>query len=78
MQGELRDHGDSVCLPSCCPTPHHRVVAHEAPDNLATDPIGSLADRRITDAAGCGDPVAALVRRARNHAPVTPTSPGRG
>jgi len=70
MQGELRNHGDSVCLPLLLPdSPTIVWWPHEAPDNLATDPIGSLADRRITDAAGCGDPVAALVRRARNHAP---------
>lgn len=70
LHGDLRNHGDSVCLPLLLPdSPTIVWWPHEAPDNLATDPIGSLADRRITDAAGCADPVAALIRRARNHAP---------
>ena len=70
VSGELRKHADSVVLPLLLPdSPTIAWWPHEAPDNLAQDPIGSLADRRITDAAGCSDPVAALVRRARNHAP---------
>lgn len=70
LQGELRNHGDSVCLPLLLPdSPTVVWWPHESPENLATDPIGSLADRRITDSAGCGDPVEALIRRARNHTP---------
>lgn len=70
VSGELRKHADSVVLPLLLPdSPTIAWWPHEAPDNLAQDPIGSLADRRITDAAGCSDPVAALVRRARNHVP---------
>ena len=69
LSGELRDHADAVCLPLLLPdSPTIAWWPNEAPDNLATDPIGSLADRRITDAAGCADPQAALVRRANNHA----------
>lgn len=34
------------------------------PDNLASDPIGALADRRITDSAADKDPCKALIRRA--------------
>ncbi|MHA6525397.1 glucose-6-phosphate dehydrogenase assembly protein OpcA [Tessaracoccus sp. G1721] len=70
LHGELRHHGDSICLPLLLPdSPTIVWWPHEAPDNLAEDPIGSLADRRITDAAGCHDPQDALLRRARNHAP---------
>lgn len=70
LHGELRHHGDSVCLPLLLPdSPTIAWWPNEAPDNLSADPIGSLADRRITDAAGSADPQLALVRRARNHAP---------
>lgn len=70
LHGELRHHGDSICLPLLLPdSPTIVWWPNEAPDHLADDPIGSLADRRITDAAGCRDPQAALLRRARNHAP---------
>lgn len=70
LHGELRHHGDSICLPLLLPdSPTIVWWPHEAPDNLAGDPIGSLADRRITDALGCEDPQAALLRRARHHAP---------
>ena len=34
------------------------------PDDLASDPIGALADRRITDSAADKDPCKALIRRA--------------
>ena len=62
LHGELRHHGDSICLPLLLPdSPTIVWWPHEAP--------GSLADRRITDAAGCHDPQDALLRRARNHAP---------
>lgn len=70
LHGELRHHGDSICLPLLLPdSPTIVWWPHEAPDHLAEDPIGSLADRRITDAAGCHDPQDALLRRARHHAP---------
>ncbi|MDO5677459.1 MAG: glucose-6-phosphate dehydrogenase assembly protein OpcA [Propionibacteriaceae bacterium] len=69
LHGPLREHGDSICLPLLLPdSPTIVWWPNKAPDNLAKDPIGSLADRRITDAAGAPDPQAALVRRARNHA----------
>lgn len=69
LHGPLREHGDSICLPLLLPdSPTIVWWPNEAPDNLIDDPIGGLADRRITDAAGCSDPQAALLRRARNHA----------
>lgn len=70
LHGALREHGDSICLPLLLPdSPTIVWWPNEAPDNLIDDPIGGLADRRITDAAGCSDPQEALLRRARNHAP---------
>ena len=69
LHGKLRQHGDSICLPLLLPdSPTIVWWPNKAPDNLAEDPIGSLADRRITDAATAPDPQEALVRRARNHA----------
>ncbi|MBB1508947.1 glucose-6-phosphate dehydrogenase assembly protein OpcA [Tessaracoccus sp. MC1756] len=69
LHGSLREHGDSICLPLLLPdSPTIVWWPNTAPDHLAEDPIGSLADRRITDAAGDPDPQQALVRRARNHA----------
>lgn len=68
--GGLRAHGDAICLPLLLPdSPTIAWWPNSAPDNLAEDPIGSLADRRITDALGCDDPQEALLRRARHHEP---------
>lgn len=70
LHGEIKHHGDKVCLPLLLPdSPTIVWWPNHAPDNLAADPIGSLADRRITDASGEKDPQEALRRRARNHAP---------
>lgn len=69
VHGSLRDHADSICLPLLLPdSPTIVWWPHEAPQNLAADPIGALADRRITDASGSVDPQAALVQRAAAHA----------
>ncbi len=69
LHGRLREHGDSICLPLLLPdSPTIVWWPNNAPDNLALDPIGSLADRRITDAASAPDPQEALILRARNHA----------
>lgn len=70
LHGELRYHADSICLPLLLPdSPTIVWWPNEAPDRLADDPVGRLADRRITDAAGCSDPQRALLRRARHHTP---------
>lgn len=70
LHGSLREHADSICLPLLLPdSPTIVWWPNSAPDNLAEDPVGSLADRRITDASGAKDPQAALLRRARNHSP---------
>lgn len=64
----LVEHGDSVVLPLLLPdSPTVVWWPHLAPDNLANDPIGRLATRRVTDAAGTPDPLGALRTRARNH-----------
>jgi glucose-6-phosphate dehydrogenase assembly protein OpcA len=68
LQGELADQGASVVVPLLLPdAPIVAWWPGEAPDVLADDPVGRLAQRRITDSASCGDPVAALRTRARHH-----------
>jgi glucose-6-phosphate dehydrogenase assembly protein OpcA len=41
----------------------------EAPPTPADDPVGRFAQRRITDAAACKRPAAALAERAANYRP---------
>ena len=41
----------------------------EPPAEIATDFLGVVADRRITDAAQAADPIAALRQRAQDYAP---------
>lgn len=70
LNGQQADHAASVVLPLLLPD--SKVVVwwpNSSPENIADDPIGKLATRRITDAAGATDPVAAVAVRARHHAP---------
>ncbi|MGH3840295.1 MAG: glucose-6-phosphate dehydrogenase assembly protein OpcA [Pseudonocardiaceae bacterium] len=68
LYGPLADHGDSVVVPlllADCP-----VVAWwpgVAPAVPATDAIGKLAQRRITDAAAAPQPIKALDRRRTSY-----------
>ena len=69
LYGPLTDHGRSVVIPLMLPD--SPVVAWwptAAPANVSTDPIGSMAQRRITDAAEASSPKAALKGRAKNYA----------
>ena len=68
LYGPLTDHGRAVVTPLLLPD--SPVVAwwpSEAPDDLAKDPIGSMAQRRITDAAEAKAPRKALDQRARTY-----------
>lgn len=70
FHGDLVKHRASVLLPLLLPD--SSVVVWwpgMAPAAPGLDPIGSLAVRRITDAMGAFDPVAALVERALHYAP---------
>jgi glucose-6-phosphate dehydrogenase assembly protein OpcA len=63
--GALTDHGRSVVIPLLLPD--SPVVAWwptDAPTHVAQDPIGSMAQRRITDAAESKSPRATLKARA--------------
>ncbi|MCJ1678803.1 glucose-6-phosphate dehydrogenase assembly protein OpcA [Streptomyces sp. APSN-46.1] len=70
LYGELTEHPGSVVLPLL--VPDAPVVAWwpaDAPAAPAQDPLGALAQRRITDADASADPIAALEARAASYAP---------
>jgi glucose-6-phosphate dehydrogenase assembly protein OpcA len=70
LHGELSNHAESVVLPLLLPdAPVVLWWPEDSPDNPAADPLGRLAQRRITDAAAAEDPVAALSLRAETYAP---------
>ncbi|MGH8824703.1 MAG: glucose-6-phosphate dehydrogenase assembly protein OpcA [Jiangellaceae bacterium] len=68
--GPLTAHGESAVLPLLLPDAP--VVAWwpgQAPPVPAEDPVGRVAQRRITDAARCKRPIAALRERAETYHP---------
>lgn len=70
LSGPLVKHADSVVLPLLLPD--SPVVAwwpRNAPTNPSADPIGRLAQRRLTDAESSDAPVRALKNTARHYAP---------
>jgi glucose-6-phosphate dehydrogenase assembly protein OpcA len=69
LYGELAEHGDSVVTPMLLPD--SPVVAWwpgSAPASPATEAVGAMAHRRITDAASGADPHADLAQRAASYA----------
>jgi glucose-6-phosphate dehydrogenase assembly protein OpcA len=70
LHGELSEHAQSVVLPLLLPdAPVVVWWPDNAPANPAKDPLGALAQRRITDAATAEDPAEQLTRRAESYAP---------
>lgn len=70
MYGRLALHAESVVLPLLASdAPVVTWWYGEPPDNIANDPLGVSADRRVTDSALSADPLAALMRRAHDYAP---------
>lgn len=68
--GELADHGASVVVPLLLPdAPVVSWWPGAAPDVPAEDPIGALAQRRITDVAHARRPLPALERRRDGYRP---------
>jgi glucose-6-phosphate dehydrogenase assembly protein OpcA len=70
LWGPLVDHGDSVVVPFLLPDAP--VVAWwpgTPPEQPSEDPIGRMAQRRITDAAATSNPMKTLERSARYHVP---------
>jgi glucose-6-phosphate dehydrogenase assembly protein OpcA len=69
MYGRLTLHAESVVLPLLAPDAPVVTWWHGPPPaEIATDALGVLANRRITDAAQDPDPLAALQRRAEDFA----------
>ncbi|WP_086737761.1 glucose-6-phosphate dehydrogenase assembly protein OpcA [Streptomyces glaucescens] len=68
--GEVSDHADSVVLPLLLPdAPVVVWWPVDAPDVPAKDPLGALAQRRITDMYAVESPLRVLDSRARSYAP---------
>ena len=69
MQGRLGLHAESVVMPLLAPDVPVVTWWHgPPPDQISTDPLGVVAERRITDCAQADDPVAALRQRADDYA----------
>ena len=70
MYGRLALHAESVVLPLLAPDAPVVTWWFGAPPHLiAHDPLGVLADRRVTDCSLAADPLAALRQRAADYAP---------
>ncbi|MFJ6080890.1 glucose-6-phosphate dehydrogenase assembly protein OpcA [Streptomyces sp. NPDC092369] len=68
--GEVSDHADSVVLPLLLPdAPVVVWWPADAPEVPAKDPLGALAQRRITDLYAVERPLEALAGRARAYTP---------
>ncbi|MFH8255451.1 glucose-6-phosphate dehydrogenase assembly protein OpcA [Streptomyces roseolus] len=70
LHGELGARADSVVLPLLLPdAPVVVWWPVDAPAVPSRDPLGALAQRRITDAFAVEDPLGALAARAASYAP---------
>lgn len=69
LYGALAKHAPSVVVPLLLPdSPIVAWWPGEAPDDVAGDPIGAMAQRRITDAAQHRNPRLMLKKRAESYA----------
>jgi glucose-6-phosphate dehydrogenase assembly protein OpcA len=70
MHGRLARHAESVVIPLLAPDVPTVTWWHDTPpERIATDPLGVLAERRITDVTQAEDPIGALRQRAEDYAP---------
>lgn len=70
MHGRLALHAESVVMPLLAPDVPVVTWWHgPPPDKLAFDPLGVVAERRVTDITQCADPGTALLLRAEDYAP---------
>jgi len=70
MQGRLALHAESVVMPLLAPdVPVVTWWQAAPPERIAYDPLGVVADRRITDSVQAEQPVEALRIRAVDYAP---------
>lgn len=69
MHGALAHHAESVVMPLLAPDVPVVTWWHGTPpDRIADDPLGVVAERRITDVGQAVDPLAALRQRAVDYA----------
>jgi glucose-6-phosphate dehydrogenase assembly protein OpcA len=69
MQGRLALHAESVVMPLLAPDVPVVTWWHgPPPDQIGTDPLGVVAERRITDSTQADNPVVALRQRAVDYA----------
>lgn len=70
LYGALANHGPSVVMPLLlADSPIVAWWPGKAPDDVAKDPIGAMAQRRITDAAEAHNPRLILKKRAATYSP---------
>ncbi len=70
LHGELAEHASSVVLPLLLPdAPVVTWWPGTAPAVPGEDPLGALAQRRVTDAAAASDDVRDLLERAKSYHP---------
>ncbi|MBB5869243.1 glucose-6-phosphate dehydrogenase assembly protein OpcA [Allocatelliglobosispora scoriae] len=70
MHGPLAYHAESVVMPLLAPDVPVVTWWHgNPPDRIADDPLGVVAERRITDVSQAENPLAALRQRAEDYAP---------
>jgi len=70
MRGRLALHAESVVMPLLAPDVPVVTWWHGTPpERIANDPLGVVAERRITDAEQSDDPIATLRLRAEDYAP---------
>ncbi|RYV50873.1 glucose-6-phosphate dehydrogenase assembly protein OpcA [Pengzhenrongella frigida] len=68
--GELRGHGDTLVIPLLLPdAPIVAWWPYEPPANPAADPIGRMAQRRITDSTECSQSLQTLQRLSTVYSP---------
>jgi glucose-6-phosphate dehydrogenase assembly protein OpcA len=70
MRGRLALHAESVVMPLLAPdVPVVTWWRCDPPDKIAYDPLGVVAERRITDSTQSRDPIESLTVRAADYAP---------
>jgi glucose-6-phosphate dehydrogenase assembly protein OpcA len=70
LHGPLAEHAESVALPLLLPdAPVVTWWPGAAPENPCEDALGAIAQRRVTDAAACPNPLEQLHRRAVGYSP---------
>lgn len=68
--GALRDHGDTLVIPLLLPdAPIVAWWPYEVPESPSADPVGRMAQRRITDSTECGKPLDSLRQLASVYSP---------